>query len=198
MRWFRRSPTTTVVVNNYVGGPGEADEQLIAVITSLHERLNMLDLNALTQEVAETRGVANSAVTLIGTLRGEVASVSAQIADALAAESAAESEVADLRAALEAAQAQVDSLVTSLDEGQADLAAAIGDNSIDPSPQEPLDETPDEPVTPDTGEATQPVEEVPSADENPVDPPTNGNEGTSPDIEVDPGTADTAEGETPA
>lgn len=180
MRWFRRPQAPVVVVNNYLPGTGEV-EQLLAAITTITERIEMLDLSTLTTEVAETRGAVDSAVTLIGSLRSEVASVSARIVEALNAESVAESEAADLRAALESAQAQIDALVSSLDEGQADLANAIGSNPDVP------DENPAETPTP---EGEQPVEETPAqTDPQPeVEVPTNGNEGTTPEIVVDEGT----------
>lgn len=208
MRWFRRSHTPAVVINNYVSGSGEVDE-LLAAITQLNGRLDMIDFTALTTEVGEIHDIAQSASTALGAIRSENATISSKLSDALAkvdALTGVEAERDELRAIIAEAQAQVDGLTTSLDETGDSLASAIANSPAestdeptedgdevdgDPAPTEGGDEATDAP-TPGTGEGEQPVEDTPAqTDPQPeVDVPTNANEGTSPDIVIDEGDGD--------
>lgn len=84
-----------------------------------------IDVTALLKEVADSTTVEKSALTFIQTIAASQASLSKQLADALAANDPA---------ALAAVQKSIDDSVAALKANDAELAAAVAANTQPPPP----------------------------------------------------------------
>lgn len=118
---------------NKVDSVQESMRNIVDRVISFMEKTQM-SLNNLTREVAETRSVIDSAITLIQGLRGKLADAGTD-------------------------PAKLEALAKELDESQAKLAAALIENTPAENPvPEPAPAPVDPPVEPSDPGPEQPVE----------------------------------------